>query len=239
MISHISDIHIGGDCDYRQMRLDAEMIRDTPHCYALLSGDYVDNHIKHRSAMVNGEMRPEKQYQLFEYFLKILGPKCIIVTSGNHDLWTVAQAGVDMIGRIARDNRVFYAPHEAWLDMTVGSQSYTIAIRHQYRYNSGFNQGHAVKQWLRLGTREFDVGCISHNHEAAIEQHLYRGQLRWVCRPGSYQITSGYSSQYGYNDSLPTCPTFLYNGSVKEIAGFPSLRSIKQAGSALRELGTV
>src|SRR5262249_38888896 len=162
---------------------------------------------------------------LFEYYLTILGDKTLLMTSGNHENWTVALAGVDVLGRIAREHRVCYAPDVAYMEIGVGTQTYQIAVRHQYRFNSSFNQTHTVKQWLRLGEREWDIGCIGHHHEHAVESFVYRNKLRWGCRPGSYQITSAYSREGGFNRSIPTTPTFLIRGDRREITGFATLRA--------------
>jgi hypothetical protein len=239
LLAVISDMHIGPGtpCDFAQMKRDAELIRNTPGCYAVLAGDQVDNHIKHRAAMISSHASPETQYKLFEYYLTILGPKLLVVTSGNHDDWTTQMAGVDVLGRIVRERRVFYHPDEAWLEVKVGAQNYVVAIRHQYRFGSQFNQTHSVKQWLRLGPREFDVGVIGHHHEAAIEQMIYRDRFRWVARPGSYQITSGYARQFGFNNAIPTCPTFLLHGDEHDISAWKSLRAMARSGKAMRELG--
>ncbi len=239
LLAFVSDMHIapGTPVDFKRMREDAELIRDTPGCYAILAGDQVDNHIKHRSAMLAARSQPEDQYRLFEYYLSILGNKCLVVTSGNHDDWTNQFAGVDVLGRIVRERRVFYSPDEAWLDLTVGTQKYVVGVRHQYRFGSQFNQTHTVKQWLRMGPREFDVGVIGHHHEAAIEQHIYRDRFRWVARPGSYQITSSYSRQFGFNHAIPTCPTFLFHGDEHDISGWKSVRAMARSVRACRELG--
>jgi hypothetical protein len=239
MLAFLSDLHIGPGtpCDFKRMREDAELIRDTPGCYCVLAGDQVDNHIKHKSAMLAARSQPEDQYRLFEYWLGILGSKCLVVTSGNHDDWTNHIAGVDVLGRIVREKRVFYSPDEAWLEIQVGSQHYVVGVRHQYRFGSSFNQTHTVKQWLRLGPREFDVGVIGHHHEAAIEQVIYRDRFRWVCRPGSYQITSGYTRQFGFNHAIPTCPTFIFYGDEHSIDGWKSVRSMAKSYRAIREMG--
>ncbi len=239
LLAVVSDLHIapGTPCDFKQMREDAELIRDTPGCYAVLAGDAIDNHIKHRAAVLAAQSTPDNQYKLFEHYLSILGPKLLVVTSGNHDDWTSHAAGVDVLARIVRDRRVCYAPDEAWLDITVGGQQYVVAVRHQYRFNSSFNQTHSPKQWLRLGPREFDIGVIGHHHEAAIEQTVYRDRFVWVARPGSYQITSGYARQLGYNPAIPTCPTFLLAGDEREITGWKSVRAMARSQRSLRELG--
>ncbi len=239
LLSFVSDQHIapGTPVDFKAMREDAELIRATPHCYAILGGDGIDNHIKHRAAVMAARSQPEDQYQLFEYYLRILADKSLLMVSGNHENWTTAFAGVDMLGRVARDQRLCYAPDEAFLEISVGTQTYRVAVRHQFRMNSSFNQTHAVKQWLRLGEREFDIGCIGHHHEHAVEAFVYRGKVCWGCRPGSYQITSAYSRAYGYNASIPTTPTFMIRGDRREITGFSTLRAALDFVRAAREIG--
>lgn len=239
LLTMVSDQHIapGTPVDFRQMRLDAELIRDTPHCYALLGGDAVDNHIKHRSAVMAARSQPSDQYELFRHYLSILKNKALLMVSGNHDNWTNQFAGVDALDWIAKEKRVFYNPDAAHLELRVGGQEYGIAIRHQYKMNSSYNQTHSVKQWLRMGERDFDIGTVCHHHEHALESFVWRGRVRWACRPGSYQISSAYSRQFGWNQSMPTCPTFLLRGDRREIYGFDSLRAAVDAVGALRAIG--
>lgn len=239
LLAFVSDQHIapGTPVDFRAMREDAELIRATPNCFAILGGDGVDNHINHRSAILAARSQPEDQFKLFEYYLQILGDKSLMMVSGNHENWTTAFAGVDVLGRVAAQQRLCYAPDEAFMEIGVGTQTYRVAVRHQFRMNSSFNQTHAVKQWLRLGEREFDIGCIGHHHEHAVESFLYRGRICWGCRPGSYQITSAYSRQYGFNKSMPSTPTFLLRGDTREIVGFATLRTAIDFMRAAREIG--
>lgn len=140
--------------------------------------------------------------------------------------WTNQYAGVDMVSKLARANKFCYAPFEARMNVKHGAVDYKIALRHQYRLNSSFNQNHAVKQWQRLGDEEFDIGCIGHHHEACIEMFMYRAKECWGCRPGAYQITSAYAAQYGYNDAVPTCPSFLLFPDTRKIIGLPNVHDV-------------
>jgi hypothetical protein len=225
-ISFISDQHIapGTPVDFKRMRLDAELIAGTDDLYAILGGDGIDNHIKHHSAMLAARSQPHDQYVLYEHYLRILSDSLLVATSGNHDLWTNQYAGVDVVSMLCKANKIAYAPYEARVNVKIGSQLYKVAMRHQFRLNSSFNQTHSVKQWLRLGEEEFDIGCIGHHHEAAVESTIYRGLKRWVCRPGAYQITSSYSMAYGWNAAIPTCPTFLIYPNERKIVGFDCVR---------------
>lgn len=225
-IAFVSDQHIAPEspCDLARMREDAKLIASTPNLFAVLGGDGVDNHIKHRSAILNSRSTPGDQWRLFNFYLGIFAHKVIALVSGNHDDWTVAVAGVDMLKEIAAKNRIAYAPDEARINVTCGTQQYKVAIRHQYRLNSSFNQTHSPKQWFRNGTEEFDVGVICHHHEPASEHCILHGKKRWVARPGSYQYTSAYSRQLGYNPALPTCPTVILFPDERRLVGFDDVR---------------
>ena len=211
-ICFVSDQHISvsNSVCLRRMRQDAELIAETDGLFACLGGDGVDNHVKHRSALLAAKSSPGDQWLLYEYYLGLFAHKVIAMISGNHDAWTEGFAGLDMVQWIAKKNRVCYAPAEAHLDVDVGGQEYLISFRHQYRMNSTFNETHAPKQWLRHGDRLFDVGCVCHHHSPAMEECLIMGDHRIFCRPGSYQITSSHSRQYGYNLTTPTCPTVVF-----------------------------
>tara|TARA_B100000519_G_scaffold171024_1_gene157045 strand:+ start:11425 stop:12576 length:1152 start_codon:yes stop_codon:yes gene_type:complete len=235
-ISFISDQHIapGTACDFRKMREDALLIRNTPNLYACLAGDGVDNHIKIRAAMLAARSTADEQWELFDYYLRLFAEKILVVCSGNHDAWTAQMAGTDVLKRVAEANRVRYCPAEARIDLTVGEQEYKIAFRHQYRFNSTFNQTHCVKQWFRMGEAAFDIGVIGHHHEAAIEAFMAHGQVRWAARPGSYQITTPYTTQYGFGKAKPTCPTFIMFPDRKEVIGFWDVRHAVMMLEALR-----
>jgi hypothetical protein len=234
-IATASDQHIapGTPVDMARMRADAEFIRDTPNLFANIAGDGVDNHIKHRAAVIAARTQPSDQYQLYEYYLSIMQEKILAVCSGNHDMWTNHFAGIDMVDILADRQRLCYAPDEARLDVELGGVTYKMDFRHQYRMSSSFNCTHCVKQWLRLGDREFDIGVIGHEHEPAMEIFAYRGKDHGAARPGSYQLTSAHSRQYGYNSTYPTCPTFILYPGERKITGFADMRD---AGLFLRAL---
>lgn len=226
VITFVSDQHISiGNCvDLRRMREDAELIADTDGVYAVLGGDSIDNHIKHRAAVMAARSQPHDQYELFEWYLGIFAHRVLAVISGNHDAWTDQIAGVDVIGRICAGKKLCYAPDEVVVRIGVGDTTYSVGMRHQYRMNSTFNETHAVKQWWRLGQGDWDIGCIGHNHVSAVEPFWGHDKELWACRTGSYQITSAYSRQYGWNPTRPACPSFVLYPDRREIVGFHDLR---------------
>lgn len=235
-VAFVSDQHVapGTPVDFRRMREDAELIAATEGLYAVLGGDAVDNHIRILPAMLASRSQPEDQWHLFNYYLEIFADKVLAMVAGNHDLWTNQVAGVDVLRMIADRQKVRYSQSEAYLALDVAGVPYKIGVRHQYRMNSSFNQTHSVKQWMRLGEEEFDVGCVCHHHEASQESFLYRGKHRVAIRPGSYQVTSAYSAQYGWNRSVPLCPTVIFFPGERRLQAFFDVRDAAEALTWLR-----
>jgi len=232
-IAFASDHHLNQSAavDMDRMEEDAELIQSTPGLWCMLGGDGVDNHIKHRSAMVNSGSRPSTEYLLFEHYMSMLDRKILAMISGNHDDWTNDMAGADMLSQIADRQRVFYAPDFVLLtvelvdpsDMKTVTQSYRIMLRHQYRYNSSFNLLHCVKRMWDMGTDDFDIGVIGHHHEAGYEPFNKHGIERLGFRPGAYQITTGHSRRYGHNPATPTSPVAVLWPDRRRMVGFKDL----------------
>jgi len=224
----VSDQHIsqGGIVNLERMEEDARLVAETPGMYAVLGGDGVDNHIKHRAALVNSGSVPGKEWVLYDHYISIFGSRIAALISGNHDDWTHDFAGIDMVQRIAEKRRLFYAPDYVVLNVTLkGSDkdegvAYKVKIRHQYRYNSSFNQTHALKRMWEMDEHDFDVGVVCHHHEAAMEPFKKHGKWRWAFRPGSYQHTTGHGRRYGYGWSEPACPTVILWPKERRMVGF-------------------
>ncbi len=245
-ISFISDQHIttDGSSNLKQMEEDARVVADTPGMYAIMGGDSVNNHIKHRSAILNTASVPSVEYQLFEHYLSMFGEnKILAIISGNHDDWSKDSAGVDMIGMIARSNGLLYAPDFVVLSVGLADSSekgeetslttYRIKVRHKYRFESSFNLGHAIKRMWEMDSDDFDVGVLCHKHEGHIETFSKHGQQRWAIRPGSYQEHSVYARRHGYSASVPSCPTVIFNPRER---GMIALQNVNVASKVLTSL---
>ena len=235
-VAFVSDQHIapGTPVAMKRMREDAELIANTPGLYCCLAGDAVDNHIKIRAAVLAARSQPDDQYRLFDYYLELLAPKVLVVCSGNHDAWTNQLGGIDVLRRIAEQHKVRYGGFAARVGVTVNGVDYKIALRHQYRMNSSFNQGHAVKQWFRMGEEEFDVGVVAHHHEVSVDWFLARGLPRVAIRPGSYQYLTSYTVQYGWNPALAACPTVIFMPGTRQMLATVDVREGAKVLSLLR-----
>ena len=232
-IAFASDQHFSTSeaVDVARAMEDAELIQQTPGLFAVLGGDGADNHLKHRSALVNKRSAPSDEWRLYDHYLRVLGHKVLAMISGNHDDWTKDFAGIDMAGMLAKRHKLHYAADEVCLSVQLTptpqaepSQVYTAKIRHQYRFNSTLNVGHTVKRMYDMGGDTFDVGVVCHHHEAHCETFERHGATRWALRPGSYQIQTSYGRRYGFNAAHPTCPVAILWPDERRIICLPDLR---------------
>jgi hypothetical protein len=226
-IAAISDQHIqtDGPTDMTRMREDAELVERTAGLYAFLGGDGVDNHLKHRAAMLSAGSRPKRQWDLFGHYLGMFGATSILgVISGNHDNWSQQFADIDMVDVLAKARKMFYAQDELLAQITVGGFTLAYAIRHKFRFNSSLNQTHAIKRWWEMGSDNWDVGVLCHLHELALEPFNKHGKRRYAMRPGSYQVTSGHSRSEGFNATQPSCPTVIIRPREGRFMAFEDVR---------------
>lgn len=233
----LSDQHISlNGVDLRQMRLDAEYIRDTDGVYCMLVGDMIDNAIKHRGSVVNSKTSPDEEWDLLCHYLDILGPKVILATSGNHDNWSKDFAGVDVLKRIANNKNIVYVQHEANVTVSVGPVDYRVMLRHQTRYNSAMNQTHGIKQMLRYGGWNFDIGVSGHTHSPVIESFEWGGEIKHAMKPGSYQIATSFSDQYGFPRSKPSMPAVVLSNKEKSVIPVMDFRLATHIAKSLNEI---
>jgi hypothetical protein len=242
-LTFISDQHIsqGGVSNLERMEEDARLVSETPGMYAVLGGDGVDNHVKHRAALVNSGSVPGKEWILYDHYLGIFGSRIAAMISGNHDDWTHDFVGIDMVQRLAEKRRIFYAPDFVLLSVVLKDTpedegvTYRVKLRHQYRFNSSLNNTHSMKRMWEMDEHDFDIGVICHLHDAAMEPFKKHGKWRWAFRPGSYQHTTGHSRRYGYGWSEPACPTVILWPGEKRMLGFLDVREAASYLTYLRQ----
>lgn len=230
-ISISSDWHVStsGACDLRGLRAYAEAIRDTPGAYAVAVGDLFDNPIKWQKNM---EEVPD-ELTIVGLLFRTFGYKLLGATSGNHDDWTVAFAGIDALRWLAERERLHYAPDElTYIVELVDPASpdpvnapnvtarYCIATRHKYYRHSNLNPSHACFRWLEDRVGQWpetedggeiipDILAIGHNHVAVCDVRTFRNKPVWGARMGAWQYTTRHGRAGGWKNSPPTAPTFI------------------------------
>jgi len=216
-IAWLADIHAEAEL----LEEDIQTILETPNLYVVLGGDMIDNHIKHLAAIVASDRTPDSQWTWLFQLLDRLAPKLVAVVSGNHENWSKALTGFDLLKfYTSRFLKVPYDADEMGLTIRLKGVSYLAAIRHRYRGGSSATPTLKVKNWWRDGDFDFDVGVICHDHTAGLEPFVRHGVTRWAVRPGTYQLDSDYAVSEGYHGALPATPVTIFKPGVRDLHSF-------------------
>lgn len=240
----VGDHHAGAQCWWSKMLDDAETIADTPGMYAALGGDGWDNYIRHISAMVNIHSTPGREYQAYRAYIKRFAHKILMVISGNHDAWTQAHAGVDLVRMLSDELRLVYS--QDWQGVLnihflgdlepsqdgstlvrrpdVPHDEYRIRIQHKSRYNSSLNPiEHACRKTLK--DHEADVIGLGHNHVGGIVAFEWQGQPRVGMRWCGYKRYDSWARKQQYASNwITTAPTVILYPGGKRMIPFQDIR---------------
>jgi len=209
-IALLSDLHIGNSTtDYRQLRTDAELIKNTDGMYAIFHGDGIDNWIVPKLLMLQrGQaVNFEQELLLFESWLSMIEEKLIVVVSGNHDNWTYSLSGIDIVKRMLRHTKVLYDRDEVRTVINLAGKSWEFCIRHKWLGSSIYNPTHGIERYSRMGA-SFDIGIGGHTHIGSLSREFlsYDNRQCMAIITGTYKKYDGFARQLG----LPHCP---HNGS--------------------------
>jgi len=200
-IVYWSDWHVGDPyCDYRQLKTDAETIRDTPGMYAIHVGDGWNNWIVGKlQQLQRGEPIPfDAEVALFCDVVNMVAGKWLVAIPGNHANWTRLLAGIDQVRQAFSSARVLYDPYEVVFTLKYGSDSLVFKARHQWRWSSVFNSTHGIEASWQRGDTDFDIGIGGHTHIGTYCRPFARhGRKRWAVLVGTYKVGGDFGRELG------------------------------------------
>jgi hypothetical protein len=219
----IGDNHLGNDgTDMETMEYHAKLCGSNENILAYNTGDSIDNFIKTSiiGALINQTSTPKEQIKLLQQYIEFFNGQLLLMIGGNHDRWTKQISGLDWLTPFTKSNEIVYSPDVFNINYQVNGIDYYFKFRHKYRFNSSYNPTHAVKQMLRFSDHVFDVGCVAHNHEPAIEQLFMFNNPVIMIRCGSYKICDTFSREHGFNQSHAILPCFITSPIEKKLIAF-------------------
>ena len=204
-LAYLSDLHIGDPgTDYRALRADAELVRDTPRLWCGYHGDGINNWIVGKlAALERNEIVPfDAEIALFADWLRMVGPSLLWVVAGNHDNWTRKIAGIDLLRGLLDGVRVLYDSFEVCFRLVYGERVLRYKVRHKWRYNSVFNATHSIEVGWQRGDTDFDIGVGGHTHAGTVCRPFWRhGRDRYAVLTGAYTV-SEYGRELGYAETM-------------------------------------
>jgi len=143
-----------------------------------------------------------------------------------HDIWGMKAADFDLTEYLAKHGEAAYLGSGGTVFLKVGEMTYKVALRHKYRYNNADNPTATVKKMFEK-CGGFDVGVVSHNHVACMEECIKEGmdgnKKRLFIRAGTYKIHDRYGKQLGFSEGDISVPVVLFNPRTRDIRGFQQL----------------
>jgi hypothetical protein len=200
-VAMMSDLHLGGPyVDYRAIKQNAELVRDTDGFYAIAAGDYFDNWIGKLEWVQRGQAVPmHKEVSMVEWWFDTLRDKLLCVCAGNHDFRTKKTAGIDLIARILRGVECLFDGDEIRFNLKLGKGDWKVKLRHIWKYKSVLNESHGIERDLERGDGDFDIGIAAHEHRGTIfRECTFHGAKKLAVILGTYKRHDRYAIQWGF-----------------------------------------
>lgn len=176
----------------------------------VLVGDMLDNFIIGRLnslRMTESPFLSIEEWGLVDYVLERLEPYLVGCVAGNHDNWSWALAGMDLLrGRHQRHTpKILYDPYELSFVLRVGKFTCKVMARHHWAGHSKFNPTHGIDDWQRRRGREFDIAIGGHTHRGGLAREFDNGgTVGYSMLVGSYKKTDTLGLRLGLPPQLDT-----------------------------------
>lgn len=230
----VGDQHLGDPgTDLPRCFREAELIRDTPGMYAWLMGDLLNNFVigRLRQARDNVALGICDEWALVRRYLRVIGPKVVGVTGGNHDHWSALLTGVDyfreVIAGIAPD--VLYDSDDSRVALTVGGReaghTFKLRARHKWRGHSMWNVTHGQERSAHFD-EDADIYVGAHTHAAGVARGFTMGgKSKLAMQCGSYKAhdIDAYSRREGFHMPNSTTAVTAILTERGDATGFESL----------------
>lgn len=204
----VADTHFGSwGTDYELLKQVTDEILNTPNLYVVLLGDLLQMSIKLRNVLEvsDNALPPKYQLALLDSWLSEISHKIICSTWDNHSVMREeAVTGYSRYAEIFERHHIYFNGI-GHLDLTVGSQTYKMALAHFFRGYSIENPCHGGMRYMRRMANDREIAMAGDSHNPGIIKYVDGDKTRCVVNSGSAQVNSGYAKRFF---SLSTNPAF-------------------------------
>lgn len=211
----MGDLHLGSQgVSYSDIDRDIMMIHHLEesgvNVAVVLIGDLIDNYIIGRLSalrMTESPFLAVEEWGMVDYILEKLAPFLVGSVAGNHDNWSWALTGIELLKERHEHitPNILYDPHELAFTLRVGKFACQVMARHHWSGHSKFNPTHGIDDWQRRRGREFDIAIGGHTHRGGLAREFDNGgSVGYALLCGSYKKVDGYALRLGLPPALPT-----------------------------------
>lgn len=217
----MGDWHIGNrGTDYQRLKHDLALVKSTAGAYVVSTGDEFDNYLESspKGGKFEALVPPDIQKKLATHLLEGLDYRLLAQVQACHPDWERGQTGFSWSDYVANKCRIQNLGYGGTLHITVGEQTYKVALRHRYARDSKNNPLATLKSYI-IDHGHHDVVVLGHYHTPSVV-HAYLGDFE-ACfvRAGSFKIFDRYAQKLGGWKGVPENPVIiLYPDEHKVIA---------------------
>lgn len=227
-LAFMSDIHAGGGgVDYARFRADLDAINETDGVGVIINGDLFENAkhmMKSGEALYHGAFNsPREQFYYIKTRLSLIAGKIAVISAGNHDTRD-GLAGLDRLPDLCRDlDTALFSEKGGTVFLTVGSQEYVIAVKHEWTGNSQLNKSNRTRRMWTEWTGAWenaDVVTVGHLHQPDLHTSTQKGRSVHYVQSGTYKhLHDGYSEKLGFKPAYGV-PVLVFYPDERRIIPF-------------------
>lgn len=211
----LSDLHIGASgFDHEALVQVTDEILSTPNLYVGLFGDIAEMAIRLRGVaeVMNQSLTPRQQTQYVDSWFREIAPRVLFATWGNHDVERQEDmTGYSDLADIFAAN-VIYHGGIGHLNLTVGQQTYPIAVTHRFKGHGMYNPAQGAVRYLMIEAPDREIAICGDSHRPGICQFPH-GEIKKVAiTSGTLNTQSSYAKRYFSLYSHTNFPVLMLRG---------------------------
>ena len=221
------DFHIGsaGTIHASVMAL-MQLIHDVDGLYCIINGDIINNYISktYDEERHSQPIGPGIQKDIARALMEWIAPKCLALTAGQHEYWSVRQDDFDAGKYFAKHAEAAYLGPGGEVILECESTTYMFGVWHRYRGSSIYDPLAAAKRcYWDHGASRWDVTAVADLHEPAIAKQIMHRQERVFVRCGTAKLIDAYAKKLGYTSQRFYIPIVVLDPYTRKLEVFLKL----------------
>ena len=231
----LSDTHIGSwSTDHGMFERITDEILSTPNLYVALLGDLEQMAIKASQgilAVSDNLLPPELQHRYIESWLQEIEHRVLFSTWDNHAVMREeAASGYSRYADIMK-RKVIWHNGIGHPNITVGTETYKLAVSHRFRLRTHLNPVHGGMQYIRHEAPDREISIAGDSHVPGICHWTLGGAPKLSLNCGSYQVNSGYGKRFFSLTTSTMMPVVVLSPNRHNFIGLPSVADWMREGA--------
>ena len=223
----LSDAHIGSwGTDHDLLEKITDEILNTPNLYVAILGDMEQMAIKTAHGILSlsdNLLPPELQHRYIESWLREIEHRVLFSTWDNHAVQREENAsGYSRYADIMKRKVIWHAGigHP---NVTVGNETYLMAVSHRFRFRTYMNPVHGGMQYIRTEAPHREISLAGDSHVPGVTHWTLGDKEKLSLNCGSYQTNSGYGKRFFSLTTHPMMPVVVLFPDRHRFIGLPSV----------------